>query len=76
MTPLAWMKKNKLSCADVAKRLGMRSKSAKMNVWRQVNGHNVIPDGMKFEYVEISDGAVTLSDLCKIKRVRKAVHAQ
>jgi hypothetical protein len=76
MSPLAWMKKNKLSCAKVAKRLGMRSTSAKMNVWRRVNGHNPIPDPLKFKYMKVSGGAVALSDLCKIKRVRKPVHAQ
>jgi hypothetical protein len=39
-----------------------------MNVWRHINGKNTIPDHLKLKYVKESGGAVTLSELCSIKR--------
>lgn len=70
MSPLMWMKKHKLNYTSVAKKLGMRSSSAKMNVWRHMNGKNAIPDKIKMRYIKISKGEITLADLCKPPRRR------
>jgi hypothetical protein len=71
------MRKHKYSYAHVAKMLGMRSTSAKMNVCRHARRSNGIRPATLRKYVEISGGEITLADLCKPTKTEKtAKHAK
>jgi hypothetical protein len=71
MTIIQWMRKHNYSYADVARMLGMRSTSAKMNVCRHARRSNGIRGPTMRKYVSISKGEITLEDLCKPTRRRK-----
>jgi hypothetical protein len=67
------MRKHNCTYADVARMLGMRSTSAKMNVCRHAGRFNGIRGATMRKYVTISKGEITLEDLCKPSRRKKPV---
>jgi transcriptional regulator with XRE-family HTH domain len=71
MTIREWKEKYGLTFPEIARKMGMRSKSAKLNVIRHARRRGGMRMKTMLKYIEISNNEITFDDLCPPKR-RKA----